>query len=739
MKAAYGVGLLAVGLVIGLSVGIFLPQVHQSYTTLTRTMLAEITLTEPHTTHTTHTLIERETTTRTETRTETSTVTQTNRSIESHFSGWAPSQLGLAITPDGKTAYIPFSLDDALLVMDLPTFTVIDSIDVSAAGMMLASSVASLTPDGKKLYVSNMGTKNVMAVNTENKRVEKVLPLDPKPVAITTSRDGGEAYIPSQDGGLYIINTSNDSYRRVFIPGVIFGPVALSPSNPDLLYTVGELINPPGTGTFQPTFFAFDVSSNTVVRSSSLANEVMPPLTPACRLVVNSNETLAYFGWLRFIGIGDRGSGTLSVFDLDTFQVSASVPMENGVSDFAVDEQRGKIYVTGFWVGGGAPNELPILEYDISNNRVARRISMSSSSDQRAIAIDPTNANYLYMTEGDFNLIRKVDITAGKEVSSLKFNKADIRPYAIIRGDNNTGYVVCQSSREIHKLDLRSGQLMGSIGVPFDLRGWGFYQGKLYAASGSDVLAINASDGSVAERYNTATEFSSLIFTFFNEKMATIDFDTTMVGRRLLIFNATTMSILKSTELPREPHGDKVIASPDGSKLYVASGSCHGATTITIFNASTLEITNTIEIPRHGATSFVEGDFDETNRILYLTGFMSIYKINMDTDELIGILDLMDVYESQDIYGWSPTGLSGAVLSPTKDKLFVIAADSHLMFTYDLINSSWTTRVTNLGGYANTETVSSPDRQYLYTVNSQSDSITMVDLTSGDVVRIIGL
>ncbi|MFA4872023.1 MAG: hypothetical protein WC610_03135, partial [Patescibacteria group bacterium] len=142
---------------------------------------------------------------------------------------------------------------------------------------------------------------------------------------------------------------------------------------------------------------------------------------------------------------------------------------------------------------------------------------------------------------------------------------------------------------------------------------------------------------------------------------------------------------------------------------------------------------------RRGATGFVEADFDETKRILYLTGFTSVYKIDMDTDKLIGIIDLIDLYEPQNIRGWSPTGLSGVALSPTKDKLFIVSGDAHSMYTYDLARSAWITKTTNLKGYFITDAIASPDRRYLYTVNQESDSITMVDLISGEIVKIIEL
>ncbi len=697
----------------------------------------------------TETLTSTDTSTPTNTPEPTNTPTSTpTPAVGNHFQGWAPGVLGLAITSDGKKSYISFELDDALLVVDLSTFTIINSIDVSAAGNQLFSGPAILSPDGKKLYVSNCATENIMVINTESNSVEEVLPLQPIcHVALTTSLDGSKVYIPSVDGGLYIVNAADNSYHRIFIPGVIFGPVAPSPDSPDLLYTVGTLID---QGNPQPSFFTFDTSSDTVVRSSSLTDEVSPPHFGVRRLVVNSTEAFAYFGWLRF---DDRGFGNFTIFDLDSFQVLESEPIENGVADFAVNEQTGKAYIIGFWAGGGSPNELPILEWDISTNEVVRRIPVSPSSDQRAIAIDPTDADYLYMTEGDWNLIRKVEISTGKEISRLYFSRADIRPCAITVGDDNIGYIRSHHSSTIYQLDLNSGNLVRSFQLPYGISGGaggGYYRGNLYFSDPETIYSIDPSDGSIIESYRLDTSITPICpitFAFFNDTLAFIDFPSgNMVGQRLLILDANNMALLKSIELPPEPHGDKVVVSPDGSKLYIARGLCHGTATITILDASTYEILNTIEIPftplvdqSGGATSFVEGDFDETNRILYLTGFVSVYKIDMDTDQLIGILDLEDVYESLGTSGWSPAGLSGVVLSTSKDKLFVISADAHSMYTYDLINSSWMTKITNLRGYSSADAVYSPDRRYLYTINNRTDNVTMVNLTSGDVEKVIDL
>jgi len=117
-----------------------------------------------------------------------------------------------------------------------------------------------------------------------------------------------------------------------------------------------------------------------------------------------------------------------------------------------------------------------------------------------------------------------------------------------------------------------------------------------------------------------------------------------------------------------------------------------------------------------------------------------VYRIDLNTDTLAGApLDLIDLYEGAGIERWSPTGLSGLALSASGERLHVVSGDAHTMYTYDLAHSAWRPEMTNVGGYFVTDAAVSPDRAHLYTVNSRMDSVSMIDLATGDVVRVLDL
>jgi DNA-binding beta-propeller fold protein YncE len=102
----------------------------------------------------------------------------TTAPLDPFVSAWAPSTFGLAISPDGRTAYVAFSNDDAVIEVDLSSGAM-GAYDVSSFGPMLVSGKALLTPDGRNLYVSDDGTQNILSIDAAGKRVRGVLAIPP--------------------------------------------------------------------------------------------------------------------------------------------------------------------------------------------------------------------------------------------------------------------------------------------------------------------------------------------------------------------------------------------------------------------------------------------------------------------------------------------------------------------------------------------------------------------------------
>ena len=80
--------------------------------------------------------------------------------------GYGAGSRSLAITRDGKTAYVAFGLSDTLLNIDLTTGEIAGAIDVSPAGFLLQSDLTGLSPDGRWLVIANNGSSNMLVVDT---------------------------------------------------------------------------------------------------------------------------------------------------------------------------------------------------------------------------------------------------------------------------------------------------------------------------------------------------------------------------------------------------------------------------------------------------------------------------------------------------------------------------------------------------------------------------------------------
>lgn len=156
-------------------------------------------------------------------------------------SGTPRNPLGLAISPDGRTAYVSMStLDEAFVFALHPFFEEQGRVPVGD----LPSAVA-VTPDGAFAYVVNVISNNVSVIDTTKQAVGDpqpviaTIPVGLNPLAVAVAANGAYAFVTNRDDDtVSVIDTSENAVVATF--GVGDGPrgIALAP----LPIPIGECV-----------------------------------------------------------------------------------------------------------------------------------------------------------------------------------------------------------------------------------------------------------------------------------------------------------------------------------------------------------------------------------------------------------------------------------------------------------------------------------------------------------------
>lgn len=138
-----------------------------------------------------------------------------------------PLAVEVAITPDGKTAYV-VGLNDSVTAIDTASNTIKDTIWVGHFPVGIA-----ITPDGKSAYVTNKMSASVSVIDTSTNTVATTISLrsqraEPEGVAVTS--DGEVVYVAnSGTGTLSAIGTRRNTFIGSDIDVTAAAGVAVTP------------------------------------------------------------------------------------------------------------------------------------------------------------------------------------------------------------------------------------------------------------------------------------------------------------------------------------------------------------------------------------------------------------------------------------------------------------------------------------------------------------------------------
>ncbi len=155
----------------------------------------------------------------------------------------------MAITPDGKTAYVTSETTATVTPIRTATNTALRPIRVGSPGPYPDPEAIAITPDGKTAYVLNAG--GVTPITIATGRARRQIPVDPFAGELAMTPDGKIVYaVDGLYGILYPIRTATGTaLRAIRFAGPLFGGVAFTPDSRFVYVASGDLLIPVRTAT----------------------------------------------------------------------------------------------------------------------------------------------------------------------------------------------------------------------------------------------------------------------------------------------------------------------------------------------------------------------------------------------------------------------------------------------------------------------------------------------------------
>jgi len=271
--------------------------------------------------------------------------------------GVGEDPMGIAITPDGKTAYVVNAGEGTVSVVDTATSTTVKTIKVGTRPFAIA-----ITPDGRKAYVANFTSGDVSVIDTATNTASQT-PIDVgnEPDAIAITPDGRTAYVANyRDDEISVLSTATDSEvgERIKVGD---GPssIAITPDG-RTAYVSNEI---------EGTVSALDTASSTVSGARIEVGDA--PFA----IAVTPDGQRAY--------VANLHSDDVSAIDTsDNTIVASSIPVGKQPLALAITPDGRSVYV----VNAGS-NDVSVID-TATNTEKPKTISVGNDPEGIAIAPD---------------------------------------------------------------------------------------------------------------------------------------------------------------------------------------------------------------------------------------------------------------------------------------------------------------------------------------------------------------
>ncbi len=273
-----------------------------------------------------------------------------------HLPGGGESGAGwVAITPDGKTAYVADQNTDQVVPIDVATNTAGSAIDLAPDSGPFA---VAITPDGTRAYVTDPFDNTVTPIDLTTNTALTPIPVGSFPQGIAITPDGTRAYVANLfDDSVSVIDLGSGTVMTTLTGLSGASGVAVSPDGATV-YVSEE------NGDTIPIPVATNVPGSPIAGGAGEAIAVTP------------DGTHAY--------TADSSSGGSVPLDLAAASAGSPIPIGPSPQDVAILPDGSKAYVTSPDFQAGKGSLVPI---DVATNTAAA--SFNVGDDSEGIAIVP--------------------------------------------------------------------------------------------------------------------------------------------------------------------------------------------------------------------------------------------------------------------------------------------------------------------------------------------------------------
>jgi uncharacterized protein (TIGR03437 family) len=661
------------------------------------------------------------------------------------------SPFGIALTRDGRYAYLSFDLSAFVFKVRLSDMTVVASADFSRYFPLQCSTIVLDAGETKVfLYDHTLGRVLVLDAATLQE-IRMIGGFGNGSAELTRSRWG--PYIILSRGRVWLIDTGSLEVTALG-NSIGIGNVRESASDPALWYVRTSSPQSNQIGTYNYKTAAW--STKATLRASGNDWGVHD-------FAVLPDGSKAYLAVLGPSAPSGQMTGWLYAADLRSGAVR-ELPVDGGVMALAVSKDNSRLYVGAGWPARGA-NDVPMIhivdtarDADIGVINIGKQKFGWFCTQINEMKIDPVDGRWLYATNADGNSLIKVDLATNQVAVNLVLNDESNSPSSFVRQPGTSrAYALLKRTSEALEIDLDRAQVTRTVQFPLTRTDFGSFgaafrdANTLLVAQGEYFMEL-AADLSLRGKRNLPQGAPAVWGVIASRDGKTLYSVSQVRGTEsvhqpdtLLAIDATGFQIRASLHLDGGSF-NLPWEHPDAGKLYVLGGMQKGTVSIHVVDAASHSLRKTIrfdnpDLPGISAGLYYPYAYDPGTRTLFVVSAWAILAIDTDRDEIKRVIrtDAITTAMGLSRYDLTIVNPIGLAFNPGENRLYLAHLDGSFVSVYDLAGDRFLPQLIHVKGYFPVWVMANDNVSKIWVANRRSDSLSFFDTKTLTVEKVIDI